>query len=352
MYAGRPTFPARSRHCTAKIVLPLGNRISFPITVSVHTWTVESERTKAGRSSASSVHGKSVFSLNRQPKSFNARATASELGSKSKLGNPGTPPIGRGGGPLSHTSVLPLPSGREARICTSGQVVGSLMFARLRVSGALLLVPGLASTTMKKPAPVGRRKMGRPASSVPLGWITRLSAVVSPKYVITGPGRGGSVGVGVRVTVGVRDAVGERVIVGVLEGVRVWVVVRVTVDVGVTVGVKENVSVAVGVRVRDAVRVAVTVGVHVGVAVAVRVGEGVRVREGVRELLAVGVAEGLGDGESVRVELGVRLGVPVRVPLEVDEGVTVGDSVLVIVMLAEGVLVRVPVGLNSGVSDG
>lgn len=116
MYDARPRFPARSRHCTARIVSPCGKSISVPITVCVQTCTVESLLTKAGRSSASSVHGKSVLSPRRQAKSFSASVTCCEFGSKTKLGTPGTPPKGKGAGPLSHTTVLPLPNGREARI--------------------------------------------------------------------------------------------------------------------------------------------------------------------------------------------------------------------------------------------
>lgn len=253
---------------------------------------------------------------------------------------------------MSHTSLLPLPRGREARICTSGHTVGSLTLKRVRVSGGLLLVPGLASITKKKPAPTERMKIGRPASSTPVGSIKRLSAVVRPKWVITGPASGGKVGVGVRVTVGVRDALGVKVMVGVLVGVRVWVTVRVTVRVAVIVGVGELLGVAVAVRVREGVRVLVGEAVGEMVRVSVVVGVAVRVREGVRELVAVKVGDGLAVGEGVRVMVTVRVGVLVGRSLGVAVGVMVAVSVRVALAVREGDLGGGLDGEALGVAEG
>jgi len=64
---------------------------------------------------------------------------------------------GGGGSSASQTAALPLPSLWLASICMSGRAAGLLRSLLVRTNpGGLPLVPGLASTTMKKPEPVGR----------------------------------------------------------------------------------------------------------------------------------------------------------------------------------------------------
>lgn len=120
--------------------------------------------------------GAPLPSTNRQPKSLRMRITLS-VGRKLGGCSPGTPPAL--GPVLSHTASLPSPRGRDAMIWRSGGPERS--GTKVSAPTWLLLGPRAASTTMLKPKPCGREKMGIPSGVVPIGSIGTSSERVSPK---------------------------------------------------------------------------------------------------------------------------------------------------------------------------
>jgi len=164
--------------------------------------------------------------------------------------------------------------------------------------------------------------------------------------------RVGGTGLGVKLAVGVKEAValGVNLGVGVALGVMVAEGVTLAVAVGVGDGVVEAVAVALGVA------LAVTVGVGEAVAVSVAsnatmAAVAVSVGRGVAEAVAValGVAEGVAVQVSVgeAVAVGVRLGVWVAVGVAVKEGV----GVAVALDVKEAVGVAVTVGVRVAVGE-
>jgi hypothetical protein len=156
--AGKPGWPMASVTRAVTRVSPSGNASSEPIPSCGQNWTRVAALTKAASCEALRVHASPVVvrASNRQARSLMALAT---LWSPPNCGGStaGTPPIG-GSGPLSQTSVLPLPSARETRIWKLGSAFGSVgTELNVVVPTGRLLGPGLASTTMKKPSGSCRR---------------------------------------------------------------------------------------------------------------------------------------------------------------------------------------------------
>src|SRR5262245_35700556 len=99
-------------------------------------------------------------SLNRQLKSFTALAVDCEL---AKIGGSvaGTPP--GAGSESSHTAEVPLPRGRDVRICKPGSFVGSTgLQSKVDRSIGTFVPPTRPSTTIEKPEPKKRWKIGTP----------------------------------------------------------------------------------------------------------------------------------------------------------------------------------------------
>ena len=116
------------------------------------------------------VHATVVVSCteNRHSMSWIAWVIAAPA-AKSGGSTPGTPPNGVGGGPMSHTAVLPnptgsvgSPTGRESRICRSPR---SLPAGKRFVPGLTLELPRRASTTSRN-WPALCTNTSRPLSSM------------------------------------------------------------------------------------------------------------------------------------------------------------------------------------------
>lgn len=115
-----PTLPSTSTRRAANKVSPDCSASSRPSEGAVQNWRVcgtTSSLAKAKLPRALSVHAVAlvVCKSKRQAKSLMASVIACE-GPKSIGFTPGTPPIGSGSGPMSHTAGLPLPRGRFATI--------------------------------------------------------------------------------------------------------------------------------------------------------------------------------------------------------------------------------------------
>src|SRR5215468_11972244 len=135
-----------SRTRAVTVVSPGGKAISDPTPGLLQNWTVLSFDTKPSTCwNASRVHARplAVRASNRQLRSLIALLSACDPPKPCEL-TAGTPPM-FGGGPLSHTAVLPLPSGRETSNWASGSTLGSLGSERnVTVPTSRLLTPGLA----------------------------------------------------------------------------------------------------------------------------------------------------------------------------------------------------------------